>query len=263
MKTINFIFCVVLFTLLPFISFASIEIDGSLRLVHNGVQGQVYKGEIKVHNSDKFDQDAKVYQKELLYNYKGYTFYDDPTTHNRSNANWIKFSPKMIRLKGGETVYIQYEVSIPKHDSVIGTYWSVLMIEAVNPIDPNQPGQMNINTLTRYAVQMITEVPDPNKGKLVFMEPILLKEGGKVFLGVDVENTGTHYINPEVSIELYNDKGESLKVIKANKKGLFPSTSNRFKFDLEGIPSGKTYKAVIVAAGANDDVFGLEYTLYF
>ncbi|MFA6260562.1 MAG: hypothetical protein WC760_03780 [Bacteroidia bacterium] len=257
------IICAVLITLLPFISSASIEIDGSLRLVHNGVQGEVYKGEIKIHNSDKFEQDAKIYQKELLYNYKGFTFYDEPTTHNRSNANWIKFSPKMIRLKAGETAYIQYEVSIPKHDSVKGTYWSVLMVEAVNPIDPNQAGQMNINTLTRYAIQLITEVPDPNKGKLIFMEPTLVKEGDKLFLAVDIENSGTHYISPDVSIEIYNEKGESIKVIKASKKGLFPTTSSRFKFDLDGVPGGKTYKTVIVAAGANDDVFGLEYTLYF
>jgi len=263
MKTIKLLFVYALLSVFPLFSIASIEIEGSLRHIHKGMQGDVYKGEIKIHNSDKFEQEVKIYQTELLYNYKDFTFYDEPVTHNRSNANWIKYSPKTVIVKGEQTIYIQYEISIPKGDTLKGTYWSVLMVEGVIPIDPHQPGELNISTVTRYAVQLITEIADKGVGELKFLEPTLVTEGDKLFLAIDIENTGDHYIVPEVSIELFDEEGQSVKVIKASKKGLFLTTSSRFRFNLEGIESEKTYKTVIVAAGSEEDVFGLEYTLFF
>ena len=138
------------------------------------------------------------------------------------------------------------------------------MVEGVVPIDPNQQGDLNIRTVTRYAIQMVTEMTDEGAGSLKFMEPTLVKEANnKLFLAVDLLNNGDHYIAPEISIELFDDAGESAGIITAPKKGLYPTTSTRFKLDLEGIPSKKTYKAMIIAAGQGDDVFGLEYTLYF
>jgi len=137
------------------------------------------------------------------------------------------------------------------------------MVEGVIPIDPHQPGQLNISTVTRYAIQMVTEIEEQGVGKLEFMDPSLLTEDDKLFLVVDIVNTGEHYIAPEVSIELFNEAGESVKLIKAPKKGLYPTTSARFKFDLKGIESGKTYETLIIATGQDEDAFGLEYTLHF
>lgn len=97
---------------------------------------------------------------------------------------------------------------------------------------------------------------------LKFIEPTLIKgEDNKKTLAVDIENNGDHYISPELSMELYDEEGNLVKTITAPKKGLYPTTSTRFKLDLEGLPSNKTYKAMIVAAGADNDVFGLEYNL--
>jgi len=244
-------------------SIASIEVVGSLRHVHKGMRGDVYKGEIKINNSGDNDQEVRIYQTDLLYNYEDYTFYDDPVTHGRSNANWINFSPKTVIVKAKENVYVQYEVTIPKGDTIFGTYWSVLMVEGVIPIDPHQPGQLNISTVTRYAIQMVTEIDEQGEGKLEFMDPSLITEEDKVFLAVDIVNMGDHYIAPEVSIELFNEAGESVKLIKAPKKGLYPTTSSRFRFDLEGIESGKTYETLIIATGQDEEAFGLEYTLHF
>ena len=138
------------------------------------------------------------------------------------------------------------------------------MIEGVTPIDPNQKGDLSIRTVTRYAVQIVTEMTDKGNGSLKFLEPTLIrKEDKKLFLAVDLINNGDHYISPEVSIELYDETGTSVKTIAVPKKGLYPTTSTRFMLDLEGLPSKKTYKAMIVAAGSDNDVFGLEYTLYF
>jgi len=263
MKIYKLFFFLSLFTALPLISNASVEVLGSLKHVYTGKPGDVIKGEIRIRNNDSTDQEVKVYQTDLLYNLQENTFYDEPGSHNRSNAPWIQFSPKSVILKAKEVRIIQYEMTLPKIDTLKGTYWSVLMVEGVVPIDPNQKGDLSIRTVTRYAIQVVTEIADKGKGSLKFLEPTLVKEGDKLFLAIDLVNNGEHYIAPEVSIELFDEKGTSVKVISVPRKGLYPSTSTRFRFDLEGIPGKKTYQAMIVAAGQENDVFGLEYTLYF
>lgn len=255
------------FSLLLFLSMtahASVEVMGSLKHSFKGKPGDVMKGEISIQNNDDTDQEVKVYQTDLLYNLEEKTFYDEPGNHKRSNSHWIEFSPKSVILKANEVRLIQYEITVPADETLKGTFWSVIMVEGVVPIDPNQQGDLNIRTVTRYAIQMVTEMTDEGAGSLKFMEPTLVKEANnKLFLAVDLLNNGDHYIAPEISIELFDDAGESAGIITAPKKGLYPTTSTRFKLDLEGIPSKKTYKAMIIAAGQGDDVFGLEYTLYF
>lgn len=263
MKICRLFLFLTLFIVLSLNSNASIEVIGSLKHVLNGKPGDVIKGEIRIQNNDSTDQEVKVYQTDLLFNLQEKTFYDEPGSHNRSNAPWIKFSPQSVIVKAKEVRIIQYEITVPKNDTLKGTYWSVLMVEGVVPIDPNQKGDLSIRTVTRYAIQIVTEIADKGKGSLKFMEPTLIKEGEKLFLAIDLVNNGDHYIAPEVSIELFDDKGTSVKVITVSKKGLYPTTSTRFRIDLEGIPGNKTYKAMIVAAGQDNDVFGLEYTLYF
>jgi hypothetical protein len=111
---------------------------------------------------------------------------------------------------------------------------------------------------------MVTEMENPGNGSLKFLEPSLIRDENKnLFLAVDLQNNGDRYISPEITIEFFDAKGESVATLTAPRKGLYPFTSTRFKIDLKGIPSKKTYKAMIIAAGKDDDVFGLEYTLYF
>lgn len=248
--------------LLPFTSRASIEVVGSLRHVHKGVAGEVYKGEIKVQNTGATDQEIKVYQTDLLYNYKDYTYYNTPVSQKRSNAKWIKFSPKTTVVKAHTSIYIQYTVTIPKSDTLKGTYWSVIMVEGVTPIVPNQKG-VTINTVIRYAIQVVTDMKNKGVGKLTFLKPTMVKEGKQLFLAIDLENKGQHFIAPDLTIKIFDRDGNMVKELTAPRKGIFPTCSTRFRFNLEGLKSGQTYQTVIVAQGEGQDVFGLNYKLYF
>lgn len=264
MKITKFCTSLLVVLFIPMSMMASVEVLGSLKHIFQAKPGDVIRGEIQIQNNDSTDQEVKVYQTDLLYNLQDQTFYDEPGAHKRSNAQWIEFSPRSVILRGKETRMIQYEITVPQHEQLTGTYWSVIMVEGVIPIDPNQKGDLSIRTVTRYAIQMVTEMPDKGTGLLKFKEPTLVNEGSKkLFLAVDLENTGEHYIAPEVSIELFDENGETVEKISAPRKGLYPTTSTRFMLDLEGIPSKKTYKAIIIAAGQEEDIFGLEYTLFF
>jgi len=244
-------------------TYASVEVLGSLKHVHNAKPGDILKGEIRIQNTEETPQEVRIYQTDLLYNYQENTFYDEPGAHNRSNASWIGYNPKTLVLNPKESRVIQYEIRVPVSDTLNGTYWSVMMVEGVSPIDPNQTGTLNIRTVTRYAIQITTEIANRGTGMLKFLEPTLVSEGNKLYLAVDVKNEGGRYIAPDVTIEVFDAAGTAVKVLSAPKKGLYPSTSVRFKFDLEGLPARQNYQLMIVAAGQEEDVFGLEYTLYF
>jgi hypothetical protein len=258
------IFTIISLVLMAFSAQASVEVLGSLKHLYKAKPGDIIKGEIRIQNNDPTDQEVRIYQTDLLYNLEESTFYDEPEAHARSNAKWIQYSPKTLVLKSKETRLIQYEIVVPKNAALNGTYWSIMMVEGVMPIDPNQQGDLSIRTLTRYAIQMVTEMEDAGNGSLKFLEPSLISDENKnLFLAVDLQNNGDRYISPEISIEFFDSKGESVATLTAPRKGLYPFTSTRFKIDLKGLPSKKTYKAMIIAAGKDDDVFGLEYTLYF
>jgi len=265
-KALSFL-VLLIFTFITLSSNASVEVIGSLKYIFNTNPGEVVRGQIRIQNSDPIDQEVRIYQTDYLYNFQEQTFYDEPGIqggNKRSNAGWIQYSPKTVVLKAKESRNVEFEISTPSGDSIFGTYWSAIMVEGVTPIDPNQKGDLSIRTVTRYSVQIVNEINKKGAGLLKFMEPTLIKEGtNKLFLAIDIINEGAHYIAPELNMELYDESGTLVKTITAPKKGLYPTTSTRFKLDLEGLPAKKTYTAMIVAAGQDDDVFGLEYTLYF
>lgn len=261
MKTLKLFIAGLLAVFLPIFSIASVEVAGSLSHKHTGKPGDIYTGTIDIVNHSDIDQEVKIYQTDFLFNYEGKTFYDEPESHNRSNAGWITYSPTFTILKAKEIQHIQYEVKIPGNDSLVGTYWSIIMVEGVEPIIPGQKGQLNINTTMRYGVQIVTKMGKTGIGKLRFMKPSLTVEDDNLFLDVNIENTGERVISPIVTAEFFDETGKSIKVFEVPKNGMYPTTSARFRFKIEGIEGKKTYQVLIIADGGDDDVFGLETTL--
>lgn len=262
MKLRRLVILAVVLGILPFSVKAGFEVLGSLVYKHTALPGETYTTEIQVHNTGDSEQEIRIYQRDYLFNHEGASFYDEPVSHGRSNSQWMEYSPKTMILRGNDTQSIQFEVTVPESDSIRGTFWSILMVEGVSQIDPNAQGQLNISTTIRYAVQVVTNIGQTGLGELEFMEPVLVEEGTKKYLDVVLVNTGERLISPDVSMELFDlNSGESVKVIEAAKNGLYPTTSSKFRFPLEGIKTKMTYQALIVADGSGEDVFGLEYSL--
>ena len=262
MKARKILLVLMVIGLLPIYANAGFEVMGSLIYKYSAQKGETYSTVIKIHNTGESVQEVKIYQRDYLFNHEGASFYNDPGSNNRSNAPWIRYSPKTIILQGKETQNVQFEVTVPQSEILRGTYWSLLMAEGVSQHDPNARGQLNISTSIRYAVQIITNIGLTGTGELEFQQPGVFTEGNQVFFDVILLNTGERLISPDVSMELFDaETGESVKVIKSPKNGMYPTTSTKCRFPLEGLPTRKTYTAVIVADGSGDDVFGLEYTI--
>lgn len=262
MRTIPIFLLLLLMGLIPFCASAGFEVKGSLIYKHIAQIGETYTRVIKIHNTGDTDQEVRIYQRDYLFNSEGASFYNEPGSNLRSNAPWTQFGPKTMLLKGQETQDIQLEITVPWTDSLVGTFWSVLMVEGVSQLDPNARGQLNINTSIRYAIQFITNIGTTGTGELEFQQPGMVSEGNQQFFDFILLNTGERLISPDVSMELFDaETGESVKVIQLPKNGMYPTTSTKWRFPLEGIPTKKTYKAVVVADGSGEDVFGIEYTL--
>jgi len=253
-----------IFTLiLPF----SAQVNANI-LVLNGLthetisqSGGSYRERIEIQNSGTEERDVRVYIRDYWFSYSGESRHDEPGTLERSNASWIRYSPELLTLKPNEKGYVDFEVNVPQNDSLKGTYWSVIMVEGILPVDTTaSSGGVKINTAIRYAVQIITNIGETGKHDLQFAAMELVQDEGQKILNVAVENTGEYILKPEVSIELFDSGGNSVGVFKADRRKTLPGTSIRASIILEGIKPGN-YTAILVADCDEDHIYGTNLSL--
>jgi len=223
--------------------------------------GETHGDSIDIQNTGTSTEELRIYQTDYFFYSDGRNFYDEPGTVRRSNANWIRFSPRHLAIPPNGTGKVDYSIKVPDGASLIGTYWSMLMVERV----PNEDEIMTSTTLPqtlRYGIQMITHISDTGLRRLKFLNTKLLKEKEKRILQVDMENTGERYLEPFVWVKLYDEAGNYTDRFDAEKSRVYPATSIRFTIDLTSVSKG-TYNAMVVADCGGDDIFGVTYSLKF
>lgn len=273
-----FFFTTLIFCLgFPIFVNASIGVVGELthELVVNLEQS--YSGFITIRNSDKLQREVKIYQRDYSFSCEGTSKYGEPGTSERSNANYITFTPHKLTIPPQSTADVNYTIIIPRpvdEDSVlVGTYWSMLMIEEIPESSPESESfipetdiedkiKMSIGVKMRYAVQIITHIGDTGIRELKFLDAKLIKDEKKRFLQVDVENVGERHLRPFLSVEIYDEMGMFVGKYRADKKHIYPGTSVRYNVDLSDVRAGK-YKVLVVADAGGDDLFGINYSLKF
>ncbi|MFK7982110.1 MAG: hypothetical protein AB8G86_19170 [Saprospiraceae bacterium] len=242
-------------------AYCSIVVINGLTHIHEANNGEIVRGVIEIQNTGFETRAVRVYQKDYLFSHSGEVFYNEPNSNPRSNAQWIDFSPSYLELAPQQKTVINYEITIPTGQELTGSYWSVLMVEGILPIAPELPKNgLNISTIMRYAVQVATNIGASGTHNLEFIEAKLDKIDGNPVGSVALVNSGERLLMPEVSIELFNEEGQSVSIVKTTKKKIYPGTSTRFFLDLGDLPEG-TYQAVVLADCSEEDVFGLNLSL--
>lgn len=242
---------------------------GELSHEKNAQIDETYQGTIFISNNDNKPQEVKIYQTDYLFFYDGTDIYGEPGKDLRSNANWITFSPHRLIIPPKNTSVVNYTVNVPDDKSLVGTYWSMLMVEGISKSAPEtvtgEEGkvQLGIRTVTRYGIQMVTHIGNTGNRELKFVEAKLLtKEGGGRILQIDLENTGERWLVPLSRAELYDEDGNYIGSFDSPKMRIYPGTSVRHKIDLSSLSGGK-YKVLVVADNEDEYVFGAQYTLKF
>jgi len=240
---------------------ANILVLNGLTHESTGQPGGTYKDRIEIQNNGSEEKSVKVYIRDYWFSYTGESRHDEPGTLERSNASWIKYSPQLLTLQPNEKAYVDFEVIVPQSDSLRGSYWSVIMVEGiVSPDTVAATHGVKINTAIRYAVQVITNIGDTGKKDLQFLGLELENNGENNVLNVAVENTGECILKPEISLEVFDESGNSKGVFKADRRKTLPGTSIKTSLVLEGLKSGN-YSAILVADCDKDHVYGSNISL--
>jgi hypothetical protein len=251
---------IVLLCFFPNITKANILVMNGLTHEHQTVQGEVKTGSIELKNVAEESQSVQLYQRDYWYSHEGENRHDQPGTLERSNAGWITINPTFITLEPGGTATVEYEITVPSIDSLTGTYWSVIMVEGLQPPDTSAAEGIKINTVIRYAVQMITHISTSGTVNLSFLRFNLSRQENRTELSVAMENIGQRLVKPEVSVEIFDADGSSLGVTAAESRRLYPGTSANFFLDLSHLKSG-SYTGILIADCGDDYVFGSNLTL--
>ncbi len=226
---------------------------------------------LRITNEKEVPEEIKLYQTDYLFNHEGGKQYPESGTLPRSNAKFITFNPHRTIIPPETTVEIDYTIIFPdslEDVPLTGSFWSMIMVEGISQgsiesesFDPtSEEPRMKMGISFRYAIQMITHIEDSGIRKLDFIETKIVNEEDGKSLQIDIENTGERYLNPSLSLEIYDSNGMYIKKLTSNSSRIYPQTSKRFKIKLEGIKSGK-YQVLIVADAGGDDIFGINYTL--
>jgi len=243
----------------------NLNVDGTLTRSFTIDPGGKTRGEIVVQNDGDEESEVKVFLQDYLHYADGRALIQKTGTVGRSNASWITLTPNQAVIPAKGSMTINFTLSVPPDPKLKGTYWSLLMIEPVpksllTPGKPENDVNIQVVTVIRLAVQMISTVGKSGDAKLRFQSRSLAREQGRRLLTLDLENMGDRLLTPHVWTELYNKKGQSSGKIDGSRHRIYPGCSARFVLDLSKLAPGG-YKAVVVADNGDDNVFGANYTL--
>ena len=241
-----------------------IAVIGSTVEEHNAAPGQSYEGTILIRNLTNQTQPVRVYQSDYLFYADGTSHFGDAGTTPRSNAKWIKPSASTVVIPAMGEVTVGYTITVPKVDSLRGTYWSMIMIEgAESAAPPEQAKRVGISAVVRYAVQLATHLPVAGSRKVAYTNAVFSKDStGNRVMELDVQNIGDRGYRPNLWVELYDAAGV-VKARKEQQRGLvYPGTSFKQRFVFDALPAG-TYKAVVFADTGDDAVFATQYKVEF
>jgi len=238
---------------------AQIAVRG--KLTHEFVvePGQSYAGEIVIINTTDSRTGVEITQSDYLFFADGSNIYGEPGSVPRSNAGWISFYAPPI-LGPGETVSIPFNIKVPDDPSLVGTYWSMILITPQLPPAETTAEGVGIQQRMGYGIQIVTHIGDTGERKISISDVKLLREEEGFVLQVDIENTGERWVRPMAWAELYDEQGATASRVESSQLRIYPGCSVRHRFVLSEVTSGN-YKALVVFDNNDEYVWGAQYDL--
>lgn len=248
-------------------SFAQVYVSSGLVQAETLVPGETHQGTITLDNESDQPATVRLYQTDYAYSADGTTEYGEPGSNTRSNAPWVILPAATATVPADDGLVLNYRVQVPDDPTLAGSYWSILMVEQLAEAVPESEGAQDepavgINTVTRYAIALVTDIGTTGERLLELANPSLQQAEAErgVLFQVDVTNPGERYLQPQVYLELYDESGTKVGRFGDQQQRLLPGNSVRQDFDLGTLTSGE-YTAVVIADAGGEDVFGTRYTL--
>lgn len=234
----------------------------------DAAKGETYTGRIVISNPTTAPQAVRIYQTDYSFKADGTSEFPDPGTLPRSNAKWVTPQTQRVVVPPRSEATVPYTVRVPQNDSLKGTYWSQIMVEAAETAPGAATGrgsqaQVGIGSVIRYGIQVATHIGTTGTRTVKFEKPTAGHDSaGSATLDLDVVSTAERGVRPKFSAEVYDATG-ALKAKGAQTRGLvYPGTSFRQHFDFGKLPAG-TYKVVVFADTGAEQVFASQFTIVF
>lgn len=245
----------------------AVQVRGKLSRTVIMPAGGRAEGSIELDNSGAQPCQIRLYQLDYMRAADGSTSYTEPEqgANPRSNAAWVTVAPKLQMLAAREKSAIRYTIQAPADDKLVGSYWSVIMIEPVvaeveKPTAEADKVKVAIRTVVRYAVLINVNIGDTGVRAVKFLDKRVVTEGGKRLLQLDVLNSGERQLTPMIWAELYRPDGTLATRVEDRQRNILPGCAIRSALDLTALPAGP-YEAMIVVDNGDDNVFGARYSL--
>lgn len=250
---------------------AQIGIGSSLHDDTEVVPGTTYNGTIVVRNTSSTMQEVKLYQTDYTFQANGANRFDEPGTIDRSNASWTHVSSSYITVPPDASIPVNYVVEVPPElngKDLRGSYWSMIMIEGIPRSSPESvltidgsSVKLGVRQVIRYGIQVATHIAGTGSSQLRITDPQVVSEPGEPpELLLDVHNDGDRMIRPQTWVEIYDAIGTAMGRFEGTASRLYPGTSVRERYVLDGLGAGE-YKALVVFDSGGDSVDAASYTI--
>ncbi|MDX1440604.1 MAG: hypothetical protein R3284_11950 [Rubricoccaceae bacterium] len=247
---------------------AQIHVDAALAHDRQVEIGASYEGNIPITNTSDEAYQVRLYQTDYRFDANGNNWYDTPGTSERSNALWIGYGNPVVTVPAKSTLEVPYRVVVPDDTSLTGSYWSMLMVEAIPPESiestlsaTNNVPQFAIERRIRYGVQIATHVLATGSAVFTIDNPELVRlESEGAQLKISVENTGDRLAESAVYVDLFTVDGQNVGRFEGTRARLYPGTS--FKHHVSfGVQAPGQYEALFVIATSDGSTYGAQFTL--
>ena len=225
--------------------------------------GEVINNTITLVNDGENPVNVRVSLSDFLIEEEGSDVYLQPGTTERSNADWIQFQSNFT-LQSSQTYLLPFSIHVPDNADLEGSYWSILFIEEVQEFSEENPEIININF--KYAVQIIntivnTEQSSVEVSKVTFIAPTTETEVRRDTLSFYLNNTGNHWIEANIRVDVFNENAEFVNSFVAEKIRVYPKHEREVLVPVT-LRRYTLYHALIVTDTGNDNIFGHQVSFF-
>lgn len=236
----------VLFFFFSFFSFANVSVLNGLTHVYSGASGDIITGEVILVNYSSSKERVTFSIQEAIYSCSAGRIFTSEDNHEFSSSSWIDSNVNERVLAPKERYVLKFSIHIPEEKSLLGSYWSVLMVSVENPIKEELLDEsIGIGTKIQYAIGLITNVNELDEVSLDFNN-VLSPDGKNKELLIKMKNNGMFAEATSLSLEVYNQDGVMVKEYKSKRLLVFPKVCRDYLFNISDLDKG-AYDCVLLA----------------
>lgn len=225
--------------------------------------GETFQGEIMISNPGEDPTGFKVTQSDYLFFADGRNKYPPAGSTVRSNADWITISiPPEVTINPEEQFPLNFEIQVPDDPSLIGTYWSTILIQGTRPTTEGPVEGIRVRQIIRYGVQIAVNIGDTGERKIDLLEVKPVDNNGSKLVQVNVKNVGQRAVSPIAKVELYDQGGKKYGPFEGSEYMIYPGCSVSYKVPLKEVPD-KKFQGVILIDNGDQYIWGAREEIDF